>query len=83
MIEAIGELIDRAEAEKRLRERRLRGEVTFYMIEVGSCRLSDGFGKNLVIDATTVGNESRFINHSCQPSCSLEKWKVHGEERCI
>jgi hypothetical protein len=90
VIEAIGELIDGAEAEERLREAK-RGEDSFFMVDVGGAasasRVGDGFphpgSERLVIDATTDGNKARFINHSCQPSCSLEKWKVHGEERCI
>jgi SET domain-containing protein len=35
-----------------------------------------------VIDATTRGGVLRFVNHSCDPNCSVEKWNVAGEERC-
>ncbi|DBA03464.1 TPA: hypothetical protein N0F65_002872 [Lagenidium giganteum] len=35
-----------------------------------------------VIDATRMGGVARFINHSCQPNCGVEKWEVNGEERC-
>lgn len=31
-----------------------------------------------VIDARDMGNESRFINHSCQPNCNVQKWVVKG-----
>jgi len=34
-----------------------------------------------VIDATYVGNYSRFINHSCSPNAECQKWTVKGEER--
>lgn len=30
----------------------------------------------LAIDARTKGNLSRFINHSCDPNCELQKWCV-------
>jgi hypothetical protein len=91
VIEVIGDLIDGAEAEERLREGTKRGEDSFFMFDVGGAapvsRVGDGFpfpgSERLVIDATTDGNKARFLNHSCQPSCSLEKWMVHGEERCI
>lgn len=29
-----------------------------------------------VIDACTKGTEARFINHSCDPNCHIEKWYV-------
>ncbi|GMF25684.1 unnamed protein product [Phytophthora lilii] len=35
-----------------------------------------------VIDATRMGGWARFINHSCDPNCGVEKWDVKGEERC-
>ncbi|KAH7476740.1 Histone-lysine N-methyltransferase ASH1L [Phytophthora ramorum] len=35
-----------------------------------------------VIDATRMGGWARFINHSCNPNCGVEKWDVNGEERC-
>jgi histone-lysine N-methyltransferase SETD2 len=33
---------------------------------------------NEIIDATKKGNNSRFINHSCDPSCETQKWTVAG-----
>ncbi|RLN97216.1 hypothetical protein BBJ28_00021167 [Nothophytophthora sp. Chile5] len=35
-----------------------------------------------VIDATRMGGWARFINHSCDPNCGVEKWDVNSEERC-
>ncbi|KAJ3176274.1 Histone-Lysine N-Methyltransferase ash1l [Irineochytrium annulatum] len=32
-----------------------------------------------VIDACKKGTEARFVNHSCQPNCRIEKWSVNGE----
>lgn len=37
--------------------------------------------KWLVIDAQRIGNESRFLNHCCEPNCKIEKWKVNGLPR--
>lgn len=74
IIEALGELVDKDEAETRLQRAEARGEKNFYMI---NCDSSGGF----VIDATRRGNESRFTNHSCDPSCELNKWRVGDTER--
>lgn len=35
-----------------------------------------------LIDATEFSNESRFMNHSCDPNCEMQKWLVDGET-CI
>lgn len=74
IIEALGELVAKEEAEARLRAAEARGETNFYMID---CESSG----NLVVDATRKGNESRFTNHSCDPSCELNKWRVGDTER--
>lgn len=42
------------------------------------CMNLDG---GLVIDGGTFGGEARFINHSCDPNCHIEKWNVLGQWR--
>jgi histone-lysine N-methyltransferase SETD2 len=36
---------------------------------------------SIVIDATRKGGVSRFINHSCDPNCKVQEWRVKGEPR--
>ncbi|KAI4344334.1 hypothetical protein L6164_011572 [Bauhinia variegata] len=72
VIEYIGEVIDDALCEKRLWDMKYRGVQKFYMCEIR---------KDFTIDATFKGNTSRFLNHSCDPNCVLEKWQVDGETR--
>jgi [histone H3]-lysine4 N-trimethyltransferase ASH1L len=38
------------------------------------------FDQNMIIDATR-GSIARFVNHSCQPNCRMEKWTVGGKPR--
>ncbi|MCL7033204.1 hypothetical protein MKW94_004180 [Papaver nudicaule] len=72
VIEYIGEVINDALCEQRLWDMRFRGDENFYMCEIR---------KDFTIDATFKGNVSRFLNHSCDPNCKLEKWQVDGEIR--
>ncbi|CAA6671023.1 unnamed protein product [Spirodela intermedia] len=72
VIEYIGEVISDALCEKRLWDMKYRGDQKFYMCEIR---------KDFTIDATFKGNSSRFLNHSCDPNCKLEKWHVDGETR--
>ncbi|XP_078443181.1 SET domain group 4 [Wolffia australiana] len=72
VIEYIGEVISDALCEKRLWDMKYRGDQKFYMCEIT---------KDFTIDATFKGNSSRFLNHSCDPNCVLEKWHVDGETR--
>ncbi|KAK8954577.1 Histone-lysine N-methyltransferase ASHR3 [Platanthera zijinensis] len=72
VIEYVGEVIDDALCEQRLWDMKRRGDQNFYMCEVR---------KDFTIDATFKGNSSRFLNHSCDPNCKLEKWQVDGETR--
>ncbi|XXG58516.1 hypothetical protein AAC387_Pa04g0815 [Persea americana] len=72
VIEYIGEVINDALCEERLWAMKYRGDQNFYMCEIR---------KDFTIDATFKGNASRFLNHSCDPNCKLEKWEVDGETR--
>ncbi|XWS27243.1 hypothetical protein CRYUN_Cryun26dG0098000 [Craigia yunnanensis] len=72
VIEYIGEVIDDAQCEQRLWDMKYKGVKNFYMCEIR---------KDFTIDATFKGNTSRFLNHSCDPNCVLEKWQVEGETR--
>ncbi|EEQ90812.2 histone-lysine N-methyltransferase ASH1L [Blastomyces dermatitidis ER-3] len=38
------------------------------------------FDRNMIIDATR-GSIARFVNHSCEPNCKIEKWTVAGKPR--
>jgi hypothetical protein len=33
---------------------------------------------NLWIDGTKTENPAKFVNHSCEPNCTLEQWAVDG-----
>ncbi|KQJ98371.2 histone-lysine N-methyltransferase ASHR3 [Brachypodium distachyon] len=72
VIEFVGEVIDDVTCEERLEDMKRRGDQNFYMCKVN---------KNFVIDATFRGNACRFLNHSCEPNCQLEKWQVNGKTR--
>jgi hypothetical protein len=63
-------VINDAMCEKRLWEMKGRRSIcNFYMCEIA---------KDFIIDATRKGNASRYLNHSCQPNCRLEKWSDLG-----
>lgn len=36
---------------------------------------------NTVIDSYRFGSEARFVNHSCEPNCHMQKWVSVGGER--
>ena len=44
----------------------------FYVMELDSDHL---------VDASRKGNDSRLINHSCDPNLETQKWTVYGESR--
>lgn len=60
-------VISDAMCEQRFWDMKHMGTQNFYLCEVQ---------KDLTIDATFKGNCSRFLNHSCDPNCNLEKWSV-------
>ena len=61
-----GEHITQAEADRRYAEAGMRRHHTFLF----------NVGEDEVIDGKRAGNDSRFINHSCEPNC--EAWNEDG-----
>lgn len=66
--EYIGEVITKGECMKR--KKSATGHIYFLALD-----------KELYIDAAHKGNESRFINHSCDPNCEVQLWYVGEEPR--
>lgn len=65
MGEYIGEIISHAEKERRIeRIARLRSiEAQYYIMDLDGQR---------AIDAHYYGNNMRYVNHSCQPNCTIQ-----------
>jgi len=67
IIEYTGEHIDHEEADRRYEEDGMKRHHTFLFV------LDD----DTVVDGKVGGNESRFINHSCEPNCEAV---IEGDE---
>ncbi|ORZ02031.1 hypothetical protein BCR41DRAFT_313596 [Lobosporangium transversale] len=72
VMEYIGEVLPHSSFIKRTREYSLAGVEHFYFMSLQA---------DEVIDATKKGCLARFINHSCNPNCHLEKWVVGSKLR--
>lgn len=70
IVEYTGEIITQEESERRLVEV-YKDRKNYYLML---------FDQNMILDATR-GSIARFINHSCQPNCRMEKWLVDGKPR--
>ncbi|KAJ5288537.1 hypothetical protein N7478_001567 [Penicillium angulare] len=70
IVEYTGEIITQFECERRMRNVYKNNECYYLMY----------FDQNMIIDATR-GSIARFVNHSCQPNCRMEKWTVAGKPR--
>ncbi|KAE8151944.1 hypothetical protein BDV25DRAFT_128430 [Aspergillus avenaceus] len=70
IVEYTGEIITQSECEKRTRTIYKNNECYYLMY----------FDQNMIIDATR-GSIARFVNHSCEPNCRMEKWTVAGKPR--
>lgn len=68
IIEYIGEVINDADFQHRFNSNK---DKNFYFMKLE---------QNVFIDATKYGNESRYINHSCNPNAVLNKWIVHSND---
>ncbi|KAH7387091.1 hypothetical protein KP509_16G004500 [Ceratopteris richardii] len=70
ILEYVGEVLNSTAYEARHHEYQQNGQKHYYFMA-----LSD----SEIIDAYCKGNLGRFINHSCQPNCNVEKWMINGE----
>ncbi|KAL5005854.1 hypothetical protein ScPMuIL_017012 [Solemya velum] len=65
LMEYVGEVIDYREFKSRAKH----AQNHYYFMALNG---------DEVIDATNMGNISRFINHSCDPNSETQKWTVNG-----
>ncbi|XP_053608282.1 histone-lysine N-methyltransferase SETD2 [Plodia interpunctella] len=72
LMEYIGEVLDYDQFYKRAQAYSDENNLHHYFMSLKG---------DTVIDATTKGNISRFINHSCDPNAETQKWTVNGELR--
>eukprot|EP00511_Aplanochytrium_stocchinoi_P005385 CAMPEP_0204838734 /NCGR_PEP_ID=MMETSP1346-20131115/31738_1 /ASSEMBLY_ACC=CAM_ASM_000771 /TAXON_ID=215587 /ORGANISM="Aplanochytrium stocchinoi, Strain GSBS06" /LENGTH=243 /DNA_ID=CAMNT_0051974953 /DNA_START=116 /DNA_END=847 /DNA_ORIENTATION=- len=70
VIEYVGEVLDLETSQDRLDDE--KSDRHFYQMELEQDR---------IVDAKTKGNLSRFVNHSCDPNCRVEKWCINGVMR--
>lgn len=59
-----GEVISQQTCEERMRTV-YKDQKNFYFFD---------YRNGEVLDASTKGSDARFINHSCEPNCHIEKW---------
>ncbi|XP_018420740.1 PREDICTED: histone-lysine N-methyltransferase ASH1L [Nanorana parkeri] len=71
IIEYLGEVVSEQEFRNRMIEQ-YHNHNDHYCLSLDS---------GMVIDSYRMGNESRFINHSCDPNCEMQKWAVNGVYR--
>uniref|UniRef100_A0A8D8XI86 Histone-lysine N-methyltransferase, H3 lysine-36 and H4 lysine-20 specific n=1 Tax=Cacopsylla melanoneura TaxID=428564 RepID=A0A8D8XI86_9HEMI len=72
VVEYVGEMIDQEELNRRRRDMDRNNDHNYYFLSLNNSRY---------IDAGAKGNLARFMNHSCEPNCTAEKWTVSGDTR--
>lgn len=71
ILEYVGEVVSDHEFKERMATRYVNDTHHY-------CLHLDG---GLVIDGHRMGGDGRFVNHSCQPNCEMQKWSVNGQFR--
>ncbi|XP_060607678.1 uncharacterized protein LOC132759835 [Ruditapes philippinarum] len=66
--EYLGEVVSEQEFRRRMTEEYSQ-ECHHYCLNLDS---------GTVIDGYRMGNIARFVNHSCEPNCEMQKWNVNG-----
>ncbi|XP_069704596.1 uncharacterized protein ash1 isoform X2 [Periplaneta americana] len=68
ILEYVGEVVSEKEFKTRMATRYIHDTHHY-------CLNLDG---GLVIDGHRMGGDGRFVNHSCEPNCEMQKWSVNG-----
>ncbi|XP_072760581.1 uncharacterized protein Ash1 isoform X2 [Anoplolepis gracilipes] len=71
ILEYVGEVVSEREFKSRMATR-YANDTHHYCLHL------DG---GLVIDGHRMGGDGRFVNHSCEPNCEMQKWSVLGLPR--
>ncbi|GMI36975.1 hypothetical protein TeGR_g9766 [Tetraparma gracilis] len=70
IIEYVGEAVSASVLLARFRE--YKDQKMLYILQLSP---------QVFVDARRTGGIARFINHSCDPNCTMEKWHVNGVPR--
>ena len=68
ILEYIGEVVSEQVFKHRMAEQ-YQNDQHHYCLNLDSGMVIDGYRK---------ANEGRFVNHSCEPNCEMQKWSVNG-----
>lgn len=71
ILEYVGEVVTELEFKERMH--------TVYTNDIHHYCLH--LDKGLFIDGHRMGSDCRFVNHSCEPNCEMQKWSVNGLPR--
>lgn len=71
IFEYLGQVINKTTYLERLANK-YKNDVHNYCLEIN---------RDHIIDSHRMGNKSRFVNHSCRPNCTMQKWLVNGTPR--
>lgn len=71
ILEYVGEVVSDQEFKERMATRYVH-DTHHYCLHLDS---------GTVIDGHRMGGDGRFVNHSCEPNCEMQKWSVNGQFR--
>ncbi|XP_042208202.1 uncharacterized protein LOC121856616 isoform X2 [Homarus americanus] len=71
IMEYVGEVVSEKEFKVRM-QTRYANDTHHYCLNLD---------RGMVIDGHRMGGDCRFVNHSCDPNCEMQKWYVNGQYR--
>ncbi|KAK8390288.1 hypothetical protein O3P69_010163 [Scylla paramamosain] len=71
ILEYVGEVVSEKEFKIRM-QTRYANDTHHYCLNLD---------RGMVIDGHRMGGDCRFVNHSCDPNCEMQKWYVNGQYR--